>query len=224
MVAALIASLASEAALSTSCFCLFFSSAVRFLSASILSLTSLAVLSISLLASAFWSVKSLPGTYAALILSLPSCSALAISSGVVAALIASLASEAALSTSCFCLFFSSVVRFLSASILSLTSLAVLSISLLASAFWSVKSLPGTYAALILSLPSCSALAISSGVVAASIAALASATAWSTLFFCSSFVAVVNKLSASILSLTRFASLAISCLALFFWLLKSLPGW
>ena len=224
MVAALIASLASEAALSTSCFCLFFSSVVRFLSASILSLTSLAVLSISLLASAFWSVKSLPGTYAALILSLPSCSALAISSGVVAALIASLASEAALSTSCFCLFFSSVVKFWSASILSLTSLAVLSISLLASAFCSVKSLPGTYAALILSLPSCSALAISSGVVAALIASLASEAALSTSCFCLFFSSVVRFLSASILSLTSLAVLSISLLASAFWSVNSLPGW
>ena len=140
--AKLIFCFASAASLSTLTFWAIFSELVNVISASISVLTSLATWSIRSFAVVFWLLKSVPGLWAALILFLPSATAWITSSGVFAASIAVLASVTAWSTSCFCLFFSAVVKFWSASIWFLTESASLAISCFALFFWLLKSLPG----------------------------------------------------------------------------------
>ena len=222
-VAKSIAVCTSITVLATSFFCLLFSSSVKFWSASICLFTESAELAIFCLALVFWLPRSLPGTYAALTLALPSLIAWTTASGVSATSIAKLASAVSLSTSCFSLTFSAVIKFWSLSIFPLTTTASLAIFCLAIDLWVSKSLPGSYTVSILALPLVTAWTTSSGVVETSIAILILATATSKFCFCLSFSLRVKFWSASISPRIILALSAISCFAQVFWLFKSLPG-
>ena len=71
--------------------------------------------------------------------------------------------------------------------------------------------------------SLTACTIASGIAAALIASFASVTAIPICCFCTFFSDVVRFSSALILLFTMLASLTITCLALVFWVFKSLPG-
>ena len=208
--------LISAATRSTFCFCCVFSVADNVASLSIASLTIAAWSLISFLPASFKPSKPLLfGLCSASSFGLPSVTNLLIlsaSGALSSSLISVIISAATRSTSCFCWFFSAVVKVTSLSIASLTIAACCLISSTASALCFSRLAPLWWTLLILSQPSSLASLIPFTVVAALMLLRASIRIVSTWSFCLFFSTEVRVLSKSIVALAISAALLTASLA------------